>query len=119
MQEIQLVNQREYAYHGCLEEESIIGSEYITNLKVFCDLQDSAIKDDLKYTVDYVDLRAVVTQEMQKRSKLLESVCLRIINRLFNEFPLILKADIKICKLNPPINGDVEQVCVCFSKEKP
>ena len=61
MQEIQLVNQREYAYHGCLEEESIIGSEYITNLKVLCDLQDSAINDDLKYTVDYVDLRAVVT----------------------------------------------------------
>ena len=35
MQEIQLVNQREYAYHGCLEEESIIGSEYITNLKYY------------------------------------------------------------------------------------
>tara|TARA_Y100000389_G_scaffold52854_1_gene48720 strand:+ start:498 stop:857 length:360 start_codon:yes stop_codon:yes gene_type:complete len=118
MQEIQLVNQREYAYHGCLEEESIIGSEYITNLKVFCDLHNSATKDDLKLTVDYVDLRSVVSQEMQKRSKLLESVCLRITNRLFNEFPLILKVNIKICKLNPPINGDVEQVCVSFSKEK-
>jgi len=118
MQKIDLISQREYSYHGCLEEESIIGSEYIVDLSVFADLERSAKSDALKDTVDYVGLRKVVTEEMGIKSKLLESVCLRILSRILKEFTLVSKAEVKVCKLNPPIDGDVKAVCVSFSLGK-
>ena len=118
MQKIELVGQREYAYHGCLEEESIIGSEYIIDLTVFADLNNSAQSDQLKDTIDYVSLRKLVAQEMSIKSKLLETVCQRIISKIFFDFSSVLKIDVKVCKLSPPIDGDVQAVCVSFSSEK-
>ena len=32
---------RVYAYHGCLEEETIIGSDYLVNLSVHANLNKS------------------------------------------------------------------------------
>ena len=118
MQKIELVNQREYAYHGCLKEESIIGSDYIIDLIVFADLANSAKTDQIDDTVDYVGLRQLITQEMSIRSKLLETVCQRIVLKIFDDFPSVLKIEVKVCKLNPPIDGDVQAVCVSFSSEK-
>jgi 7,8-dihydroneopterin aldolase/epimerase/oxygenase len=118
MQKIELVGQREYAYHGCLEEESVIGSEYVIDLIVFADLKTSAKTDQLEDTVDYVSLRKIITREMSKRSKLLETVCHRIVSKIFDDFPSVLKLEVKVCKLNPPIDGDVQAVCVSFSSEK-
>lgn len=118
IQKIELVKQKEYAYHGCLKEESIIGSDYIIDLVVFADLNNSAKTDQLKDTVDYVGLRKLVTREMSIRSNLLEAVCQRIVLGIFDGFPSVLKIEVKVCKLNPPIDGDVQAVCVSFSSEK-
>ena len=52
LQRIDLEAQREYAYHGCLEEEAVIGSEYRIDVSVWADLSASALSDDLADTVD-------------------------------------------------------------------
>ena len=52
---------RVYAYHGCLKEETIIGSDYRVDLEVEADLKTSSQSDDLNDTVDYVFLNQVVT----------------------------------------------------------
>lgn len=117
LQRIDLEAQREYAYHGCLEEEAIIGSEYRIDMSVWADLSDSALSDELVDTVDYVALRIIVSEEMAQRAKLLETVAHRITQRIFREHPTVVRSEVKVCKLNPPIDGDVHAVCVSFLEE--
>ena len=45
---------RVYAFHGCMEEEERIGSDYIVNLEVETDMQKPAESDLLEDAVDYV-----------------------------------------------------------------
>lgn len=109
---IKLRNIRTFSYHGCLEEEAKIGSEYAVNLEVKTDLRKSALSDDLADTVDYVLLNRIVVEEMAIRSKLLEHVAHRILLRIFAEIPEVSRIKIAVSKINPPIGGDVEAVTV-------
>ena len=109
---IKLKNIRCFAYHGCLVEEGKIGSDYLVNLTVFTDLKKSSATDTLSDTADYVDLNRIVVEEMAIRSKLLEHVAKRIIDRIFKELSVIQKIKVAVSKLNPPIGGDVESVII-------
>ena len=109
---IRLKNIRTFSFHGCLVEESKIGSDYSVDLKVQTDLKKSSLTDDLKDTVDYVHLNKIVVDEMAIRSQLLEHVAHRIIKRIFDEIPAISTITIAVSKLNPPIGGDVEAVTI-------
>ena len=112
MDTIRVTNIRVYAYHGCLSEETKIGSDYLVNVAVKADLSASAQSDELEDTVDYVFLNQVVKEEMAIASKLLETVCDRILKCFLSESAMIQEATVAISKLNPPIGGDVEMVTV-------
>lgn len=112
MGKIYLKNIRLYAYHGCMDEEEKIGSDYVVNIVVNTDLNLSSKTDDIKDTVDYVSLHAIVKTEMEQRAKLLEHVADRIIRRILLEYPTVNKAKVKVAKRNPPIGGNVEEVAV-------
>ncbi len=109
---IKLKNIRTFSYHGCLIEESKIGSDYRVDLEVKTDLRKSCISDKLSDTVDYVLLNQIVVDEMAIRSELLEHVAHRIIVRVFAEAPSVSRIKIGVSKINPPIGGDVEVVTV-------
>ena len=115
---ITLQNIRVYAHHGCLKEETAIGSQYRVDITVNADLKKASLKDSLSYTVDYVHLNRLVKDEMKTPSKLLEHVAKRILNRVFNEMPLVLSAKVSVSKINPPIGGDVEMVTVCLKEKR-
>ena len=112
MGEIKLNNIRVHAHHGCLKEESIIGSDYRVDLNVLADLSSPSKTDTLSETVDYVHLNNIVKEEMAMKSNLLEHVAKRILDRIFRELPSVLKAEVCVSKINPPIGGDVESVSV-------
>ena len=112
MGKIYLKNIRLYAFHGCMDEEEKIGSDYIVNVVVKTNLDKSSKSDQLKDTVDYVALHSIVKEEMQQRAKLLEHVADRILNRIIEEHPGVQKAKVKVSKRNPPIGGNVEEVAV-------
>ena len=109
---IKLQNIRTFSFHGCLEEEARIGSDYRIDLEIKTDLRKSSLSDELKDTVDYVLLNKIVVEEMAIRSKLLEHVAERILSRIFKEIPAISRILIGVSKLNPPIGGDVEAVTI-------
>ncbi|WP_417876065.1 dihydroneopterin aldolase [Winogradskyella sediminis] len=115
---IKVENIRVFANHGCLKEETAIGSDYRVDIEVKANLQTSALSDELSDTVDYVLLNKIVREEMAKPSKLLETVAKRILNRVFNEEALITKATIAVSKINPPIGGDVEMVTIKMSQKR-
>ena len=109
---IKLQNIRTFSFHGCLEEEGKIGSDYRVDLEIKTDLRKSSLSDDIKDTVDYVLLNQIVVDEMDIRSKLLEHVANRIIVRIFKEIPSVSRIILGVSKLNPPIGGDVEAVTI-------
>ena len=115
---IKLTNIRTFSYHGCLEEEAKIGSNYKIDLTVKTNLKPSAQTDELHDTVDYVDLNRIVVEEMAIRAKLLEHVAQRIIDRVLKELLSVLKIEVQVTKLNPPIGGDVEGVTIIMSKKR-
>ena len=115
---IKVENIRVYAYHGCLKEETKIGSDYRVDLKVKADLQKSASSDKLKDTVDYVFLNKVIVEEMAIPSALLETVAKRILERVFSEDKLVTIATVAVSKLNPPIGGDVEMVTIEMTEKR-
>ena len=109
---IKLKNIRTFSFHGCLEEEGKIGSDYTVDLEVKIDLRKSAVSDNLHDTVDYVHLNKIVVEEMDIRAKLLEHVAHRIIVRTFKEIPSVSRIKVAVSKINPPIGGDVAKVTV-------
>ena len=118
MDKIYLKNIKIYAYHGCLEEEKKIGSDYLVNLIVHADLSLSCESDELKDTVDYVALLDIVKNQMKMRANLLENVADRVVNKIISKFPSVRKAVVKIAKLNPPINGNIDEVVIKREKKR-
>ena len=112
MGRIYLKNIRLYAFHGCMDEEKKIGSDYVVNLVIDSDLNMSSHSDNLKDTVDYVSLHAIVKEEMSIRSKLLEKVADRILKRILKDHRQVILVKVKVAKINPPIGGNVDEVAV-------
>lgn len=118
MGKIQVNNIKLYGYHGCLDEEAKIGSEYRVDIEVKADLSKSSQTDELSDTVDYVYLNHIVKEEMAIRSKLLEEVAKRILDRIFLELTMVKRATVCVAKINPPIGGNVEEVIITLSKKR-
>ncbi len=118
MGSIKLKNIKIFSYHGCLEEEGKIGSDYRVDLTVKGDLSHSAKTDNLRDTIDYVHLNKIVKEEMAIRSKLLETVAERILDRVLQELLLVQKVKVDVSKINPPIGGNMGMVTVSRSKSR-
>ncbi|WP_283636271.1 dihydroneopterin aldolase [Aquaticitalea lipolytica] len=115
---IKVENIRVFANHGCLTEETKIGSDYRVDLEVKANLQPSAKSDLLSDTVDYVFLNRIVREEMKRPTHLLETVAKRILVRILNESEMVNKVTVAISKLNPPIGGDVEMVTIKMTEKR-
>ena len=56
-----------YAYHGCLEEESRIGGNYIVDVYMITDFSEAAKTDDLTKTIDYCTVYEISKAQMAIR----------------------------------------------------
>ena len=115
---VKVENLKIYAFHGCMEEEKVIGSDYVVDICAVCSVGKKAFGDEIKGTVDYVDLARIAKREMSIRSKLLEAVVNRIISSCFNEISVLEQISVTVSKINPPINADVESVSVSMKNLK-
>lgn len=99
-----------YAYHGCMEEEGKVGSQYQVDIRIEADVEQACMTDSLADTVDYVKVYEIVRDQMAIRSKLIEHVAKRILDHLHAEMKMIKSAEVSLYKLDPPIHGNVERV---------
>ena len=107
---------RTFSYHGCLEEEKIIGGNYIVDVEVDCDFKTAAMEDDLTKTIDYVSLKEIVVKQMSISSKLIESVAYNIVQEIKKNFSIANNCRVEIKKINPPIDGYVDYVSVLIEE---
>ena len=115
---VKVENLKIYAFHGCMNEEKVIGSDYVVNITAICFVNKEVFHDVINGTVDYVDLARIAKEEMFIRAKLLEVVVKRIIDRSFEEITVLNKISVTVSKINPPINADVEAVSVTMAEER-
>jgi dihydroneopterin aldolase len=109
MQELFIEDIRLHAYHGCLEEEGIIGGKYRIDIKIVADFTECADSDDLTKTVDYVIVYDLVKDEMAIRSKLIETVAKRIALKLQAQYAWVSEWEVSLTKFNPPVGGSLGQ----------
>lgn len=104
-----------FAYHGCIQEEQIIGTRFVIDIFLETNTDKAEKSDDLNHTVNYQEVFHLVRNEMEIRSNLLEHIGRRILNAVKSKYPEVEKARIKIAKINPPLGGRVSQVSLTLS----
>lgn len=101
-----------YGYHGCFEEEQVIGTRFVVDIALTCDVSRAATSDSIEDAVDYVSVYKVVEQVMNVPTHLLEALADRIIQSVKQAFPSISHVSVKVRKLNPPLDVQTDYVAV-------
>lgn len=107
-----------HAYHGVYAHERSSGNKFEVDVLVDTQFSDSAFNDELSGTINYEDLYAIVKAEMEKPSKLLETVGHGIAQRTLSAFPEAVAVEVKISKFNPPIGGVCKKASVVVNKKR-
>jgi dihydroneopterin aldolase len=107
-----------HAFHGVYPHERESGNWFEVDIAVETDFSKAAQHDDLDGTVNYENLYRIVKDEMDRPSKLLETVAEKIMQDVFRQFPAVEFAEIKIAKVNPPIGGKCKRATVLISRKR-
>lgn len=105
---VYIKNMRLHAYHGVLEQERVVGNDYVVNVTVGYPWQPAAKSDDVCDTLNYALLAEIVKREMTVPSNLLEHVAMRIVKAVKEDFPLTISVSLDIRKLAPPMEYDTD-----------
>lgn len=112
MAKIHLEGMEFFSYHGCFHEEQLIGTHFLVDMILSCDISGAETSDMLSETINYQDVYSIVRHEMEEKSNLIEHVARRITDAVKQAFPQIDSIEIKIAKLHPPLGGKVKQVAI-------
>lgn len=115
---IDIENMEFYAYHGCFDEESKIGTRFRVNLRMDVDTSRAQVSDSIVDTVNYLSVYQSVKDEMMKPSHLLENVADRIASRVLVDYGDVAHVWVKVTKLNPPLGGKMESVSLTIEKKR-
>jgi len=107
-----------HAFHGVYPHERESGNWFEVDITVDTTVCEGTIGDDLSNTVNYEVLYQFVKEEMEKPSKLLETIGEKIVERVMNDLPAVEKVEIRISKINPPIGGKCKKATIYFSKKR-
>lgn len=105
---IYLKNVRFHAFHGVLEQERVVGNDYVVNVDIAYDFRQAMKTDQLDDTINYADVYELVKREMEIPSQLLEHVVQRIGEKLMETYPAIRDIDLRLTKVNPPFGADCD-----------
>lgn len=97
-----------YGYHGVRPEERTLGQRFVVDIDLAADLRDAAVTDALEATVNYSEVYGLVAEIVEGEPvNLLETVGERIIRSVFDRFPDVEHARVRIAKPGVAIAGSV------------
>lgn len=106
-----------FAYHGCFEQEKIVGNNFCVDLWIETDCEKASESDNIEDALDYQKAYSIVKEQMKIPSNLLEHVCKRILDALYEHFESrIISSKIKVSKMTPPMGGQIENVNVTLKR---
>lgn len=110
---------RDVKFHtaiGVFDFERLVGNDFILNLSVEIDSTKEMEEDQLEGTLNYAELYEICNKEMSRGCQLIETVCLRIADKIKSLYPQVKSGEIEIVKVAPPIKGmeGSAGVSLCF-----
>ena len=112
---IELSSIRFFAEHGMYEEEKRVGNEFEVDVSIACKSPKKIITS-IEQTIDYAEVYRILQEEFAKRKFLLETVAMKVADKLQQQFPEIETVRISIRKLNPPITNFSGSVGITYSR---
>ena len=112
---IHLQNLQFFAYHGCHEEERILGNEFEVNADI--SIEGTQAIQQLDQTIDYATVFRIIKERMAIPVALLETLIADMAADIHAEFPSARSINISIIKKHPPITGIQGSVAVSLHKE--
>ncbi len=108
---IALEGMKFYAHHGHYDAERKKGNDFIVDAYITAGVNEN-LNDKLAHTLNYEIVFDCVKKEMEKPTKLLETVAVNILNELQKKFPYAISLRVRVSKLSPPLPGDVQRAYV-------
>jgi dihydroneopterin aldolase len=104
------------AFHGILEEEKILGNEYVVNASIEFHEMDEVITHIVD-TVNYSIIYNIIKKRMAIPTPLLETIVMETGNEICETFPYIKSIFISIEKKYPPIEAMQGSAVVSWHKQ--
>jgi 7,8-dihydroneopterin aldolase/epimerase/oxygenase len=113
---IELKGLRFFATHGWHEEEAFTGNEFEVAITASF-IPTDAVITAIDQTISYVDIYTIAKEVFAVREKLLETVAMKMAEKIHNSFPQVKKVQISITKLSAPITSFIGSVGISYTKE--
>jgi len=108
-----------YAYHGVKAEEKDLGGRYEVDLDLWYDATQAIQSDNVAFALNYEEAMNSIEESFADESyNLIETVASKILDLVFQKFPDLIKATIRIRKMNVPIHNVVAYIETELSREK-
>jgi len=100
-----------YAYHGVASDEQKLGGKFEIDVDLKADLSAALESDDLKRTVDYEAVYAMIHDLVtSKKYYLLEALGNTIAKGIMRNWPVVDSVTVRVRKPHPPVKGVVDHV---------
>ena len=113
LQEIHL-----FAHHGVMTQEREIGAWFTIDIELTIGEYGCTESDSIDGTVSYADIYEIICREMKTPSNLLENVCKRISDSIYNAFTPVTGISITLTKDTPPMGGDRLKASVTLKSQR-
>ena len=110
MDKLRLCGMSFYGYHGVSASEKETGRVFEVDCEMETDLADAGHSDQLRDTVDYAEVFAVIREMVEgKAYALLEALAATLAAKILDKFP-IYRVTLRVRKLHPPLAGQVKHI---------
>ncbi len=96
---------RFHAYHGVLDQERLVGNDYVVDLRLRVNVALAMQSDDVSDTVNYAEVYRIVEQIMNEPRNLVEHVAARIAKAILAHWTEVVEVTISLTKCNPPMGA--------------
>lgn len=116
---ISLTGVRARGYHGVLDAERREGQDFLVDVHLGLDLGPAAASDDLRRTVDYAEVAALVVQVVEGEPfDLIERVAGVIADRVLGAQPLVERVAVTVHKPQAPVGVPFGDVAVTVHRRR-
>ncbi|MFN5423039.1 MAG: dihydroneopterin aldolase [bacterium] len=105
-------------YHGVTELERKAGTDFCIDIVIKMNEHSENGISQLSDTIDYSSVYSLLSNEFAIPEQLLETLAVRIVNKILSAFSTAQQVELTILKVNAPIAGLDGKVGIKFKKSR-
>jgi dihydroneopterin aldolase len=114
---IRIIGIKGFGYHGVFAAERANGQDFYVDVELQVDLSRACVSDDVKDTINYAEVTALVVEEITTNPvSLIEKLAGRIADRIKNTFTQASCVTVTVHKPQAPVEAEVRDISVTISR---